>query len=76
MGSFGYINLSDPNESKIFNESKGPIGSDLISEAQKIVETTIHLIQNETDFKDRPRNGNVCTFCKVSLYCLKGEGCE
>lgn len=76
VGSFGYINLSDPNESKLFNESKGPIDSQSIAEAQKIVETTINLIQNETDFRDKPRNGNVCTFCKVSLYCLKGEGYE
>lgn len=76
IGCYGYINLSDPNESKIFNESKGPLASEIIKEAQTIIEATITLIQNETEFRDHPRNGNVCTFCKVNLYCLKGEGRE
>lgn len=73
--SFGYLNLSDLADDKLFfyEDDAQKVMGDLMEEAKIIIENTIGNLKVEAAFPPKPREGKVCNYCPVNLFCLKGE---
>lgn len=75
IDSFGYLNLSDLSDDKLFfdtTDAANLIGSSM-EFAKDVIEKTISNIQTNVNFKPNPREAKVCNYCPVNLFCLKGE---
>ena len=78
IDAFGYLNLSDLTDDKLFfdtDEAQKLLGASLENVAT-VVETAIADIQTMKIFRPNPRENKVCYFCPVNLFCLKGVTCE
>lgn len=73
--SFGYLNLSDVSDDKLyFNaEESDKLLTESMGAAQLVIENAINSIKAEKIFPPRPREKKVCNYCPVNLFCLKGE---
>jgi RecB family exonuclease len=75
VDAFGYLNLSDLSDDKLFfyeTEAK-KLMDESIEIAKEVVEETILKLQNAVSFPPEPRDEKVCRYCPVNLFCLKGE---
>jgi RecB family exonuclease len=72
--SFGYLNLSDLADDKLFfyEEDADKLIENSMEEVQVIIEQTIRNLQSEIQFLPLPREAKVCHYCPVNLFCLKG----
>ena len=73
IDSFGYLNLSDLSDDKLFFETDSAqklmgVSMDL---AQSVIEKAIADIQTMTAFIPAPRESKICHYCPVNLFCLK-----
>jgi len=75
IDSFGYLNLSDINDDKLFFDSADSekLMTDSMDSAKEVIEKAISGIKTEVPFLPSPREAKVCSFCAVNLFCLKGE---
>lgn len=73
--SFGYLNLSDLSDDKLFfyEEDAQKVIANLMNEAKATIEATITSLKTEKNFKAKPRESKICHYCPVNLFCLKGE---
>ena len=78
IDSFGYLNLSDLADDKLFFETDDAqkIMIDSMESVQVVIEKAIDDIKKIVIFKPDPSSSKVCTFCPVNLFCLKGGKCE
>jgi RecB family exonuclease len=73
--SFGYLNLSDLSDDKLFfyEDDAQKVITNLMDEAKAVIEGSISALKTETSFTPKPREAKVCNYCPVNLFCLKGE---
>ncbi len=70
---WGYLNLSDIDDSLIFDESeKFKLEQGHVDYFFSIIDLIIERMKSEINYKASPKNANVCDFCEVSLFCNKG----
>lgn len=75
IDSFGYLNLSDLSDDKLFFDTTDAesLMNSSMEFAKDVIEKTISGIQTNVTFKPHPREAKVCNYCPVNLFCLKGE---
>lgn len=75
IDSFGYLNLSDLSDDKLFFDTTDAenLMNSSMDFAKDVIEKTISGIQTNVAFKPHPREAKVCNYCPVNLFCLKGE---
>lgn len=75
IDSFGYLNLSDLSDDKLFFDTVD--ASSLIASSMEFakdeIEKAISGIQTNVTFSPHPREAKVCNYCPVNLFCLKGD---
>lgn len=78
IDAFGYLNLSDLADDKLFfdGDEAQKLLSSSIDSAEGVVKTAIEDILAMRTFRANPRENKVCHFCPVNLFCLKGGPCE
>jgi len=70
--TWGYLNLSETDESQLYNEITAPVLSEqLIDEFASLIGKTKDALANEVQFAPKPRLPKVCKFCEVQLFCQK-----
>ncbi len=73
--TWGYLNLSEIDESQVYSEVQSPvISEELIEQFFQLILQIMDGIQSEDDFFPKPRAPKVCNFCEVQLFCSK-EAC-
>jgi CRISPR/Cas system-associated exonuclease Cas4 (RecB family) len=71
--SWGYLNLSEIDESLVFHEEVKPIlGENILGAFEELFLKGIEGLQKETHFLPMPRQEKICNFCEVQLYCNRG----
>ncbi len=78
IDSFGYLNLSDLADDKLFFETEDAqkLMTASMESVQIVIEKAIGDIQKMIAFIPEPRESKVCHYCPVNLFCLKGGACE
>lgn len=70
--TWGYLNLSETDESQLYNEIISPVINDqIIDEFASLIEKTKGSLIEEVHFAPKPRLPKVCKFCEVQLFCQK-----
>lgn len=72
---FGYLNLSDTDDSKnIFEKDVAfKMLTESLVKAKEVIEDSLSELAARIDFPPKPRNSKVCEFCPVQLTCTRGE---
>ena len=65
----GYINLKDPERSRLWMGALNPI----IEKYFKREEDFLQQLMKEKIFPPRPRSADICRYCTVRLVCPRGE---